>query len=578
MSINHDLIIRNGTIVDGSGGATFEGDIAVSNGVIREIGPRIHGSGGQEIEAKGQLVTPGFVDIHTHYDGQVTWEEKTEPSASHGVTSAIMGNCGVGFAPCRPADRRGLLHLMEGVEDIPGVVMEKGIPWNWETFPEYLDAVEKRKRDINVGTLLPHACLRVYVMGNRGINRDDATADDLAQMSRLTEEALRAGALGFGTSRSVAHRDVNGVPIPTKSALESELHAIAAGIKAAGHGIFQANFDFVDLERDFPIAKAIAAKHGLPVTFAVGSTVQCPDGWKNVLGFVAQANKEGLNIRPQFSARPIGLLFGLDCSYNPFSLMPTYKKIEHLPLAQRVEALRNPETRARILAEKPDDTGYYLLTFLQMWEWMFKLGDPPNYEPSLNDSVASIAKRRRVAPLEVAYDMMLEEDGKAILFVTAVNFADGTLNSAVTMLKDKNLIIGLGDGGAHYGILCDGGYPTFMLTYWTRDRKGEKFSVEGMVKALTKEPAAVMGLNDRGLIKLGYRGDLNVIDYDKLHLHAPRATYDLPAGGRRLSQKANGYTATIVNGEVTYRNGVHTGALAGRLIRGPQHAQLSRAG
>jgi len=572
MSGEYDLIIRNGTIVDGSGKATYESDVAVKGNVIAGIGKNLPGKGREEIDAKGKLVTPGFVDIHTHYDGQVTWEEKTEPSSSHGVTSVMMGNCGVGFAPCKPADRRALVKLMEGVEDIPEVVMDKGIPWNWETFPQYLDAIAVRKRDINIAALLPHACLRVYVMGERGANRENATAEDLVKMTKLTEEAMRAGALGFGTSRSVAHRDSKGVPIPTKTALEAELRAIASGMQNAGHGVFQALFDLQDLERDFHIMKDIAKDYNRTVTFTLGATVQYPDVWKNVLSMVDQANNEGLTIKPQVIARPTGLLFGLECSYNPFSLYPSYKKIAHLPLAERVALLRNPEMKAKILADKPDDTGYFLLTFLTLWDWMFRLGDPPNYEPSVDTSVAAIAKKRGLTPEEVAYDMMLEDDGKAILFAAVANFKDGSFDTAIGMLKDKNTLLGLGDGGAHYGIICDGGYPTFMLTYWTRDRKGERFSVEGMVKAMSYDTATTVGLNDRGLIKTGYKADLNVINYGKLHLHAPRVAYDLPAGGRRLSQKANGYEATIVNGQVTYREGVHTGALAGGLIRGPQAA------
>jgi N-acyl-D-aspartate/D-glutamate deacylase len=573
----HDLIIRNGTIVDGSGRSGYEGDVAVSNGIIVEIGPRLSARGREEIEARGQLVTPGFVDIHTHYDGQVTWEETTEPSSSHGVTTVLTGNCGVGFAPCRAKDRKRLVQLLEGVEDIPGVVMDEGLPWDWETFPQYLDAVERRRHDINIATLLPHACLRVYVMGERGINREDATAEDLARMTELTTQAMRAGALGFGTSRSIAHRDVNGVPIPTKNVLESELEAIAAGMKAVGHGIFQAAFDFADLEQQFHLVRGIAGKFGRPVTFAIGATVACPDAWRKVLRLVDEANREGLNIRPQFSVRPMALLFGLDCSHNPFSLSPTYKKIAHLPLADRVAILRDPEMRARILGEKPDQSGYHLLTFLNMWEWMFRLDDPPNYEPSLEESIAAIARRRGVTPAEVAYDAMLEEDGKALLLATTGNYLDGTLSVAAALLEDPNTLIGLGDGGAHYGIVCDAGYPTFMLTYWTRDRKGARFTVEAVVKAMAHETARLLALNDRGLIRVGYRGDLNVIDYDRLRLHAPRARFDLPAGGRRLTQKATGYTATIVDGAVTYRDGAHTGALPGRLVRGPQSARPSAA-
>lgn len=565
----HDLVIRNGTIVDGTGTPCFLGDVAISGGVVSEVGDVSEG-GKDELEARGQLVTPGFVDIHTHYDGQVTWEERLVPSSSHGVTTVLMGNCGVGFAPCRADDRQRLVRLMEGVEDIPGVVMTEGLPWNWETFPEYLDAIEGHRRDINIAAQLPHSCLRVYVMGERAINREEANSSDLQAFTNLTEQAMRAGALGLGTSRSIAHRDINGVPIPTKNAAEIELHAIAAGIRSAGRGVLQVLFDLEDLERDFGMLCRIARRWKVPISFTLAQTLQCPDVWEDVLIMLDHANREGLPIKAQVIGRPTGVLLGLELSYNPFSLHPTYAALSVLPLAERLAALRRPDVRRRILSEKPEGSHYFLLGFLNRFDWMFVLGNPPNYEPPLSTSVAALAEKRGVRPEEIAYDLLLADDGCAVLFVIFANYVAGNLDTALKFLKDNNTILGLGDGGAHYGIVCDAGYPTFMLSYWARDRVGEKLAVEQVVQALTREPAAAVGLHDRGVIAPGYRADLNIIDYGRLRLHAPTVSLDLPGGGRRLQQSATGYTATIVNGVVTYRNGTATGALPGRLIRGAQ--------
>jgi len=572
MAGQHDLIVRNGTIADGSGKPLFTGDVAVTDGVIAEVG-KVSGSGKEEIDAKGKLVTPGFVDIHTHYDGQVVWEDRLEPSSSHGVTTILMGNCGVGFAPCRKSDRDRLVSLMEGIEDIPEVVMTEGLDWNWETYPEYLDAVEARPHDMNVASMLPHACLRVYVMGDRAGNTQKATAADLSEFKRLSEEAMRAGALGFGTSRSIAHRDNTGVPCPTKDAAEEEYEAICAGMKAAGHGVMEEISDFSDLHRDFEMLRRLSAKFDIPVSFSLSQTVKDPYVWKDMLGRLEIARKDGLKMKAQVIGRPTGVHMGHELSFNPFTFYPTYKKLSKLPLEQKLAELRKPEVRAQILSEQPDETHVVAAMFTRMFDWTFTLGNPPNYEPDLDTSCAAIAKKQGTTPEAVAYDMMMQENGRAILFTTVANYYEGNLDNAMELVKSPDTLLGLADGGAHYGLICDAGYPTFMLSYWTRDRKrGEKISVEEVVRMLARDTAVAVGMNDRGLIARGHRGDLNVIDYDNLRLKMPRVTYDLPAGGKRLHQTATGYSNTIVGGIVTYRDGVHTGALPGKLVRGPQRA------
>jgi N-acyl-D-aspartate/D-glutamate deacylase len=570
MDGNFDLVIRGGLVFDGLGGEGVEADVAVSNGKIAQVG-KISGSGTEEIDAKGKIVTPGFVDVHTHYDGQVLWEDRTEPSAAHGVTTAVMGNCGVGFAPCRKQDRQRLIHLMEGVEDVPEVVMAEGLPWNWESFEEYLDAVAARRRDIDVAAQLPHSCLRVYVMGERASEGQVATAEDRAEMQRLAASAVRAGAIGFGTSRSIFHRDRNGVSIPTMDSAEAELQAIAAGMASAGPSVIEAVSDFDDLENEFGIFKRLARKSGLPVSLLLVQTNYAPDAWVRTLELMSEANREGITMRGQVMGRPTGMVLGLDISFNPFSLHPSYQALAELPLAQRVAEMRKPDVRAKILADTPLESKFVSLRVLGKFSDMYPLGDPPIYEPAREDSIAARAARAGVTPAEQAYDEILADGGKAVLFAPIVNFVEGNLNNALTMLKHPHTILGLGDGGAHYGSICDGGYPTFMLTYWTRDRKvGERLSVGEVVKQLSSDTAGAVGLNDRGRIAQGYKGDLNVIDYDRLHLFAPKARYDLPGNGRRLIQEARGYTATILNGIPTYREGVATDALPGGLVRGQQ--------
>lgn len=574
--MKYDLVIRNGDIVDGSGAPAFRGDVAVHGGVIVDVGA-VAGAGAEEIDARGMIVTPGFVDPHTHYDGQVTWEDSTAPSANHGVTTVMIGNCGVGFAPCRIEDRDRLIKLMEGVEDIPEAVMAKGLPWNWESFPDYLDAVEARSRDVDTVALLPHACLRVYVMGERGAQREPATAEDLAAMTDITREAMEAGAIGFGTSRSMFHKSSEGDFIFSKDAAEAELQAIAKGMGQAGTGLIQALIDINEEEpalEELRLLERVARQSRRPITFSLFQLADAGDLWHKAVETTGDINRKGVKMTAQVMCRASGILFGFDLSTNPFSLHPTYRKLHSLPLAQKVAELRKPEIRARILSEEPTAQAgdQSLLRYIDGFDYMFPLGDPPNYEPPADTSIGAIARRRDLSPQEVAYDALLEDDGRASLLLTFLNYNKRTLNDVLSIMKDDNVIPGLGDGGAHYGMICDAGYPTYMLTYWARDRAGEQLPVETVIRWLTRDPAETIGLRDRGLVAPGYKADLNVIDHDRLRLHAPRATYDLPGGGRRLSQAATGYAATIVNGTVTYRNGIPTGALPGTLVRGEQHA------
>jgi N-acyl-D-aspartate/D-glutamate deacylase len=568
-----DLVVRGGTIYDGSGGKPFVADIGVRNGLIAQIGGEID-SGREELDATGLLVTPGFVDIHTHYDGQVTWEDSTAPSVQHGVTTVVMGNCGVGFAPCRAEDRERLIKLMEGVEDIPEIVMTEGLPWSWETFPEYLDVVDSVPRDIDVAAQLPHSCLRIYVMGERGARRETATADDLDRMRALSTEAMRAGALGFGTSRTIFHRSSDGTAIPTKTAIEAELVAIAEGMTDAGHGVVQA---VIDLDSDETVAaevkllRSVVERTGRPASFSLAQLPEAPNAYRRALEIISDANNAGVPMKAQVFGRPTGILIGLDLSYNPFSLQPSYQAIAHLPLADRLAEMRKPEVRMAILSEEPSGEGIAHLHYLSEFDRIFVLGDPPNYEPAAEESIAARARKAGVAPAEFAYDSLMANRGKGVFLIAFANFADGTLAAPLEMLKHEHALYGLGDGGAHYGMICDAGYPTFMLTHWTRDRtQGERLPLETVIYGLSRETALAVGLHDRGVIAEGFKADLNMIDYEGLRLHAPWVRFDLPAGGKRLIQSVDGYVATIVSGEVVMQNGIPTGAKPGRLVRGPQ--------
>ena len=567
-----DLIIRGGQVVDGTGSDPFVADVAVKDGRIAKVGA-VDGRGAEEIDAQGLLVTPGFVDAHTHYDGQAIWSNHLNPSSAHGVTTAVLGNCGVGFAPCRPEDRDTLINVMEGVEDIPGVVMADGLSWEWETFPQYLDALDRRTLDIDVAAYLPHSPLRVYAMGERGAAREAASADDLMKMQALAREAVEAGALGFATSRQFIHRTRDGAQIPSFDASEAELEAIAVGLRDADKGILQMVLDVphLDWESEIQALIRLVRASGRPATFTLGTANSGPPEWNSALAHVGRANADGAQITAQVFPRPIGLIIGHNLSVNPFGLCPSYQALEKLPLPARVTELHKPETRAALLAEKPSD-GHPLAVIGRSWDWMFRLGTPPNYAPSPDKSVAAQAARKGVTPEELVYDWLLEDDGNAMLYVAIGNYYEGKLDAVAEMLNHPDTIVGLGDGGAHYGAICDASYPTFLLTYWTRDRAGEKLGLPQAIKMLAADPARALGLNDRGVIAAGYKADFNLLDQARLALHAPHVAHDLPAGGRRLDQRADGYVATIVSGTVIARNGHPTGKLPGRLVRGQQPA------
>ncbi len=568
MVATFDCVIRGGTIVDGTGREPFIGDIAIKDGKIAEVG-RIEGTAANEIDAAGRLVTPGFIDIHTHYDGQAIWSPRMTPSSSHGVTTVVMGNCGVGFAPCRREDHDLLINVMEGVEDIPGAVMAEGLAWDWETFPQYLDALDSRPRDIDTAAYLPHSPLRVYAMGERGANREPATPDDLARMRALSREAIEAGALGFASSRLHIHRTADGDSIPSFATSEAEMQAIADGLKDAGRGVLQLVMDFPDEDwRGLSMLRRLAEKSGRPATFTLGSGNSGVEGWRKALEMVDEANRDGVAITAQVFPRPIGLVLGLDLSVNPFCLCPTYKAMAGLSLAEKVREMRKPDVRAKLLSEKPGESASMLAMLGRSYDWMFPLIDPPDYEPPAETSIGATARRLGVPPEEIIYDRLLEDDGKAMVYVALGNFYNSRLDSVREMLLHKNTVLGLGDGGAHYGMICDASYPTFMLSHWTRDRGEGRLPLAWAVKALAQDPARAVGLNDRGVIAPGFKADMNIIDYDRLRLHAPRVVFDLPGGGRRLDQTAEGYDVTMVSGTVISRDGLPTGELPGKLVRG----------
>lgn len=570
-----DLVIRNGTIVDGLGGEPFVGDVAVRDGVIAAVGA-VADPGDREIDASGLLVTPGFVDLHTHYDGQAIWSDRMTPSSAHGVTTAVMGNCGVGFAPCRPEDHDVLVDVMAGVEDIPGVVMVDGLPRDWETFPEYLDAVASRHRDIDVAAYLPHSPLRVYTMGQRGADREPATAEDLARMRALTEEAVRAGALGVASSRFALHKTAGGSPIPTYDAAQAEIAAIAAGVADGGGGLLQFVPDIPAGGYETVLRQVfeVAADVGLPVTFSLLTGNVGEPVWPQAMNLVEKFNAAGGSITAQMFPRPIGMVIGLEVSGNPFIMYPSYQQIAELPLAQRVAEMRKPQVRQRILNDQPSSEGHPLMFMVQAWNWIFPLGEEPDYEPAASASIAARAAARGVSPLEEAYDRLLDDDGHAMMLVALGNYQDNSLDTVGQLMRRDDVVLGLGDGGAHYGMICDASFPTFLLTHWARDRATGRLSVAEAVRELTSVPAGVAGLSDRGRIAVGYKADLNVIDHGALRLHKPVVVHDLPAGGKRLAQTADGYVATVVSGVVIAEHGVPTAARPGRLVRGRQPAPV----
>ncbi len=574
MDTAFDLVIRGAEVFDGSGGAGIEADVAVKDGRIAAVG-KIAGKGAEEIDASGQILTPGFVDVHTHYDGQATWDARMQPSSWHGVTTVVMGNCGVGFAPCRPDDHDRLVKLMEGVEDIPFPVLSEGLPWNWESYPDYLDALGERAFDIDIGSQLPHAALRVFVMGERGARREPATAADIAAMAAIAKNAAEAGALGFTTSRTLNHRTSEGAPTPTLTAGEDELGGIALGLKAAGKGVLQVVSDFTDPEIEFAMLRRLVERSGRPLSFTLVQSPIDPDAYKTLLARLEDAVAAGLPMTAQVAARAVGVLLGLELTVNPFSQFPTWREIAGLKFVDKVARLRDPAVRARLLADHPHDGARRMPT---NWSRMHMLAEQPDYEPTAETTVEARARALGVAPEQVALDHMLEGGGRGMLYVPALNYVEGSLDAARAMIVHPASVPGLSDGGAHVGMICDGSFPTTMLTHWTRDRsRGPKLPLADVIRMQTRDTARTLGLNDRGLIAPGYRADLNVIDYDALALHAPSVAYDLPSGGRRLIQKASGYRATVVAGQVTYRDGEPTGALPGRLVRGAQPAPMAMA-
>jgi len=570
----HDLVIRNGRIVDGTGRPAFLGDVGITDGRISAVGGQV-GPGTRELDADGLLVTPGWVDIHTHYDGQATWDDVLAPTAWHGVTTLVMGNCGVGFAPAAPDRRDWLIGLMEGVEDIPGSALAEGIDWQWETFPEYLDALSTRRWTMDIGTQIAHGAVRAYVMGERGARNEPASPEDIRDMTELVREAIVAGALGFSTSRTIVHTAVDGEPVPGTFAAEDELFGIGSALGDLGTGIFElapmgaAGEDIVGPVKEVDWMRRLSAKIGRPVTFALIQVDSAPDLWRELMDASLAAVEDGADIWPQVAGRATGLLSGHHTTYSLFDAFPAYQELKARQLSDEdlLVELQRPEVRGSILGWEPDEAtatslaGAYDRTFL--------LGDPPDYEPSEERSLAGMAAASGRHPLEVAYDAMLAEGGHGLLYVPILNYAQGSLEPVREMLLHPRAAVGLADGGAHCGVICDASMPTFMLTHWTRDRsRGERLPLEDVVRKQTHDTARLYGLGDRGTLEVGMLGDVNVIDYDALALEPPQVVRDLPAGGSRLVQRARGYVATIKGGEVTFDHGVDTGARPGELIRG----------
>jgi N-acyl-D-amino-acid deacylase len=577
MSDLYDTIIRAGLVVDGSGDEPRIADVAIRQGTIVDVAPSIQGRADNEIDAAGFIVTPGFIDIHTHYDGQATWEHQLAPSSEHGVTTVVMGNCGVGFAPCKPDQRDMLVSLMEGVEDIPEIVMTEGLRWNWRTFPDYLDVLDARAYDIDIAAQVPHSALRVYVMGKRGADHQPPTTADLAEMRSLTSEAVRAGALGVTTSRSLSHRARDGKLAPSVSTDEAELMALAGGLKDAGAGVFQLLGDIgAPAEDEFALVRRLARYSSRPISFPLLQFDDKPDDWKPILDRIDDAANEGLAIRGQVFPRAVGVLYGLDLSLHPFALHPSFQPLADLPLAEKVRALRDPQLRRQLLGERPVHTNPQMINQVSRIGHMFLLGDPPNYEPVKGEDLVSRARRMGVEPLDYAYDLLLEKDGAQLLYTPAANYGRYNFDAVRELMAHPGTVIALGDGGAHYGLVCDAGYPAYVLTRWVRDAPaGTGFSLAQAVRSLSRDPAQAVGLLDRGRLAPGYKADVNILDYPKLRLHVPRPVYDLPGGGRRLRQRADGFVATLVAGTVTYRDGVPTGALPGRLVRGARDVALA---
>ena len=561
----HELVIRGGSVVDGTGAPAITADIAVTDGLITEIG-RVDGRGQRELAADGLVVAPGWVDIHTHYDGQVTWDPELTPSSWHGVTTVVMGNCGVGFAPVRPDGKGFLIEVMEGVEDIPGTALHEGIDWDWESFPEYLDALEKTPRTVDVAAQVPHAALRAYVMGERA-HEQDATAEDIVAMADLAEQGLRAGACGVSTSRTILHRSKHGL-VPGTGALPVELLGLAEAIARAGHGVFQLVSDHQGGAGDRDWLVDLVDRTGVKATYTLAQAPYAPDRWRDALAATDADLRAGRRITPQVACRPTGMLFGLQSSLHPFSTHPSYRAVQDLPLAERVAYLARPEVRAALLAEAPATDNVIALALMQRWDQIFPLGDPPDYEPPRSASVAGVAERERRDPQEVALDWLLEREGTALLFAPLATYLDHDHEVVREMMTHPHTVLGLSDGGAHCGLICDVSMPTYLLTHWVNGReRGPRIGLEHAISLQTSRTAAAYGFSDRGVLRPGMRADINLIDLEGMHLRAPEMVFDLPAGGRRLIQKADGYVATLLAGQVTMEHGDMTGTRSGGLVR-----------
>ena len=574
----HDLVIRGGTVVDGTGAPRRTADVAVDGGRISAVGS-LAGAARRTLDADGLVVTPGVVDVHTHYDGQVTWDPFLTPSAWHGVTTVVMGNCGVGFAPVRPGSEAWLVQLMEGVEDIPGTALTEGITWGWETFPEYLDAVERLPHTVDVGTQVPHGAVRAYVMGDRGARNEAATAEDIAAMARVVEQGIEAGALGFSTSRTIVHRAVDGEPVPGTFAAEDELFGIGRALARLGRGVFELapagamGEDLAAPEREVAWMRRLSAEIHRPVSFALLQVNNAPDLWRDILRLAREATAEGADLRPQVAGRALNILLGFQ-TFHPFRNRPSYQAIADLPLAERITHLRKDEVRQSILAEGGADDPLLAMIGGGSTARMFPLGEPPDYEPTPDKSVAAIAAREGRPEEEVLYDLMLRHDGRELVLFTLGGYSHGNLDDMREMLLHPNAALGLSDGGAHCGAICDASAPTFMLSHWARDRV-DGLPLELVVKRMTSDTARLYGLEDRGVIGAGYRADLNLVDLENLNLRLPEMVFDLPGGARRLIQRADGWKATICGGETTLEDGEHTDARPGRLVRGSQPAPVA---
>lgn len=565
-----DLIVRQATLVDGTKAPARVADVGIKDGKIAAIGDasrggRLEARAGREVDATGLLLTPGWVDIHTHYDGQVTWDPEVTPSSWHGVTTLVMGNCGVGFAPVKPGGEKFLIELMEGVEDIPGTALSEGIDWCWETFPEYLDAVDAMPRVLDVAAQVPHAALRAYVMGDRA--HEEPSVDEIAQMAFLTEEGLRAGAVGFSTSRTILHRSKHGL-VPGTHAVPDELIAICDAIGRVGHRVVEMVGDDGPNEAADGWLGDVARRTGATVTYALAQNPGQPQGYRAALEQAENLLNEGLRVVPQVSNRPTGMLFGFRSSLHPFVTHPTYRTLLDKPFAERIAALRDPHIRQQLVEEGPGTDKRIALSLMTRWDQMFPLGDPPDYEPPYESSAKAEAARRGCRAEEVMLDWMLEKDGEALIFVPLASYSDHNHDAIRELMTHPTTVLGLSDGGAHCGLICDASMPSYLLTHWVRDRsRGERISLEEAVHMQTQRTAEVYGFNDRGSIEIGKRADFNLIDFDALRLHEPEMVYDLPAHGRRLVQRVDGYRATFVNGIQTFADGEPTGERPGRLVR-----------